>query len=349
MNHNHYEQTCCCKSGQKVDYLFWITLGAVMSGYVFHLLNFNFNITPLTTYNTAIFETVNKMWWGVILGIFFVGALELVPTNVINKMLGSDGGFKGIVRAAVAGVLFDLCSHGILLVSMKLYRKGLSLPQMLAFLIASPWNSISLTIILFALIGFKWTALFMILSLAVAIVSGMIFQFLTDKNILPKNPHVREEITDLGYKESFAEHFKDKEINFSFFFKLAKDSVKESEMILRWVFLGVVIAALVRAFVPDVMFAHYFGASMLGIFMTLIATTIIEVCSEGSVPIAADILHRAMAPGNAFVFLMAGVATDYTEIMVLREVTKSWRVAFFLPLVTVPQIVLLGYILNLYR
>ncbi len=55
---------------------------------------------------------------------------------------------------------------------------------------------------------------------------------------------------------------------------------------------------------------------------------------------------RASAPGNAYTFLMAGTATDYTEIMGLKEHTGSWRIALFLPLVTVPPVLLLGYILN---
>lgn len=43
---------------------------------------------------------------------------------------------------------------------------------------------------------------------------------------------------------------------------------------------------------------------------------------------------------------MTGVATDYTEIMVIKDATKSWKIALFLPLVTVPQVIVLGYIIN---
>ena len=57
-------------------------------------------------------------------------------------------------------------------------------------------------------------------------------------------------------------------------------------------------------------------------------------------------MNRAAAPGNSFTFLMAGVSTDYTEIMSIRDTTASWKIALFLPLVSVPQIMILGYILN---
>ncbi len=70
------------------------------------------------------------------------------------------------------------------------------------------------------------------------------------------------------------------------------------------------------------------------------------MCSEGSSPVAADFLLRANAPGNALAFLMTGVATDYTEILSLKDTTKSWKLAFFLPLLTVPQVILIALILN---
>jgi len=124
------------------------------------------------------------------------------------------------------------------------------------------------------------------------------------------------------------------------------DGIKDSRMVLRWLFFGLALTALIRAIFPPELFAAWFGPELLGLTLTLIAATVIEVCSEGSAPIAGDLLTRAQAPGNAFTFLMAGVATDYTEVMVVKETTRSWKIALFLPLLTVPQIVLLGWILN---
>ena len=97
---------------------------------------------------------------------------------------------------------------------------------------------------------------------------------------------------------------------------------------------------------PEDAFATWFGASFVGLWLTLLAATVIEVCSEGATPIAADLMNRAGAPGNSFTFLMAGVATDYTELLSIRDTTKSWKIALFLPLVAVPQVMLVGFILN---
>jgi hypothetical protein len=60
-----------------------------------------------------------------------------------------------------------------------------------------------------------------------------------------------------------------------------------------------------------------------------------------------DHCHKTGVLGNPFVFLMAGVATDYTEIGLLWS-NIGRRTAIWLPIITVPQIVLFGYSLNIF-
>ena len=75
-------------------------------------------------------------------------------------------------------------------------------------------------------------------------------------------------------------------------------------------------------FTPE-QFGTWFGPRVAGLLLTLAATTVIEACSEGSSPIAADLVTRAGVPGNGFTFLMAGVATDSTEILSIHERGKG--------------------------
>jgi uncharacterized membrane protein YraQ (UPF0718 family) len=124
------------------------------------------------------------------------------------------------------------------------------------------------------------------------------------------------------------------------------EGVQGSRIVVRWLLFGILLAAAIRGFVSLDNFQDYFGPTVIGLALTLLAATIIEVCSEGSTPIAADLMTRAKAPGNSFAFLMTGVATDYTEVMVIKDTMKSWKIALFLPLVTVPQVVAIALILN---
>lgn len=343
---------CCCnhdhEHGKKFDYLFWTTFGISILGFVLYAVHPPIldSMPKLGEFTANIHEFLHKMWWGILLGIIFIGIVGQIPREVVINLLGREKNISSILRAVAAGILLDLCSHGILLVAMRLYERGVRLSQVFAFLIASPWNSFSLTIILITLIGWKWTLLYIALSVVVAVISGLVIEYLVTKGVLKDNPHTIDIPPDFSFKESLKNEFGGKKLSDILNPRIFADAFRESEVILRWVFLGVIAAALIRAFIPTDVFMAFFGPSLIGLVLTLVAATIIEVCSEGSVPIAYDLFARAAAPGNAFLFLMAGASTDYTEIMALKETTRSWKIALFLPLVTVPQILALGYILN---
>jgi uncharacterized membrane protein YraQ (UPF0718 family) len=296
----------------------------------------------------SVFDLVNTMWWGVTLGILMISVLSQIPREFVMSILGSKGGLNGIFRATAAGLLLDLCSHGILMVGAKLYERGATIGQVIAFLVASPWNSFSLTLILIALIGFWWTLAFIVLSMLIAIIVGLIFDALMSREILPGNPTAVDLPTDFAFWQEARKGMAKTQFSFDLLLGMLKDGIKESHMVLRWILFGILLAGLVRAFVSPENFGTYFGPTLAGLGLTILIATIMEVCSEGSTPIAADLLTRANAPGNSFAFLMTGVSTDYTEIMVLKETTRSWKIPLFLPLLTVPQVLVVAWLMNGY-
>lgn len=338
-----------CHSKNRIDYLLW---GSMILILILYLLHWQapeiLSIYPwLSMMGISIFALINTMWWGVTIGIIMIALLSKIPREFIVALLGGASGLRGILRATLGGVLLDLCSHGILMVGAKLYERGASAGQVIAFLVASPWNSFSLTFVLIALIGLPWTLVFIFFSVVVALITGLIFEKLVEKGTLPANPHKVNLPTDFQFWPEAKKRLKQTNFTSLFFKEMLLSGFSESRMVLRWIFFGVLLAGLVRAFIDTGAFETYFGPTLLGLGTTVLVATIIEVCSEGSAPIAADILTRAHAPGNSFTFLMAGVSTDYTEIMVLKETTRSWKLALFLPLITLPQILFLGWIINL--
>ena len=306
------------------------------------------------SFSASVADFLWQMKWGLLIAVISVGLLDAIPQELILRAFGSDtrgrtpSSLGPLMRATLAGVAFDLCNHGILAVGMKLYKKGVPLGQVMAFLIASPWNSFSLTFILFALIGVKLTLLFTALSLGVALLSGVVFEKLVQKKYLPPNPYKPETSTSSQETPTWGESLKSIPHTPLGVLQILSTGVRESKVVLKWLLLGTLLASLLRTSVEPELFAAYFGPSLLGLLFTTLAATMIEVCSEGSVPLAAELANTAKAPGGAFTFLMTGVSTDYTEILSLKETTSSWKVAFFLPLVTLPQILILGYLLNMY-
>lgn len=303
-------------------------------------------VVALSAFSHALAELLKTMWWGIASGIFATGLMSKIPKEYFSAVMGRGDTFGGLLRAALAGLLLDLCSHGILMVGAKLYERGASLAQVMTFLISSPWNSLTLTLILFSLVGSFWTLAFIAGSVVIAIATGALYLVLVKKGVLPPNPNTTDIPEGFKIGSGIKAGLKNFRLTPQGLLGIFLSGLADSRMVLRWLLFGTVLAALIQAFVPTDFLMQWFGPSLIGLALTLVATTIIEVCSEGSTPIAAQLVVRAHAPGNGFAFLMAGVSTDYTEIMVLREITKSWEIALSLPLLTVPQIILLGWIMN---
>lgn len=342
------ESSHCHPAKKKFDWLLWGSLVIVAVGYLAHVIGFAPS-EKIHHFAMAEFEMMNKMWVGIAIGILFVGVLSKIPQEFILSVMGRPHTFRGIIQATIAGTLLDMCSHGILLVGMKLYKRGASIGQTMAFLISSPWNSLSLTIILITLIGLKWTLVFILFSIIIAVISGIIFDTLVEKNILPQNPNFVDMDENFSFFKRAKQDLSKAKFDFHFFKSLIIDGFADSKMIIKWLLFGIVIASTLRIVVTEDMFANLLGPTIKGMGWTLLFATIVEVCSEGATPIASDIVHRAGALGNGFIFLMAGVSTDYTEILSLKQTTGSWKLALFLPLVTVPQVLILGYLLNHFR
>jgi len=340
----------CCPTTKKSrpDYLLWGSLGGVSVLYLAQLVAPGLvgDVRWVNTMAATSFDLINTMWWSLALSIVFVGILDRIPREMVTSILGRGNNLAGILRATAAGVLLDLCSHGILMVGMKLYERGASLGQVMAFLIASPWNSISLTLILIALIGPGWTVLFIVMSMFIALTAGLMFIGFVNRGVLPENANETDLPADYHFFTEVKASLSGFRPNRAFWTETLKDGFTGSRMVMRWIMFGILLAGAVRAFISADDFANYFGASLGGLGLTLLAATVIEICSEGSTPLAADLVTRAHAPGNGFTFLMAGVATDYTEIMSIKDTTSSWRVALFLPLLTVPQVLIIGWLMN---
>jgi len=341
--------SCHAEKKANPDWLLWFSLITVIFLYVGHTLvpDLLSQISWLGILSTTVHELINTIWWGILIGMIMVALLAKIPREFVIATLGRKHSLGGIIRATIGGILLDLCSHGILMVAAKLYERGASTGQVIAFLVASPWNSFSLTLVLIALVGLKWTLAFIGFSMVIAITTGVLFDWFVNRGTLPQNPNTIDIPKGFKFWPAALAGIKATQFNSAFFKNLFITGIKDSRMVIRWILFGVVLAGLVRAFIDTASFQTYFGPTLAGLGLTILVATIMEVCSEGSTPIAADLLTRAQAPGNSFAFLMTGVSTDYTEIMILKDTTKSWKFALFLPLLTLPQVMGISWIMNL--
>jgi uncharacterized membrane protein YraQ (UPF0718 family) len=292
---------------------------------------------PFQALNESLLTYLQIVWWAVLLGLALGGVIDyFVPDGFVIRFLGQRRKLT-LVYAVLSGFLMSACSHGILAIAIQLYKKGASVPAVITFLLASPWANLPMTILMFGFFG--WKAAYLVFgAMGIALVSGLIFTLL-DRLGWIEGPSAAAEASDVSW---------DRLRNFDAA-KSAKGvvagAVSLANMVLWWILIGILAAAIIGAYLPEHWFMQYLGPDLTGMLVTLLFATVIEVCSEGSSPIAFEIFAKTGALGNPFIFLMAGVATDYTEIGLLWS-NIGKRTALWLPAITVPQILLLAALFN---
>jgi uncharacterized membrane protein YraQ (UPF0718 family)/YHS domain-containing protein len=323
----------------KIFVLSMIVLLAYLSGY-FYL--------ALAKLQMILGMYLLKIALPVLLGLVLGGVIDWgVPREYISHLLAGTKK-RTILRAVLTGFLMSACSHGILALTIQLYKKGASAPAAVAFLLASPWANLPVTFLMFGFFG--WKALLIIFSaILVALVTGNIMLVMQRHDWIETNPNTTKTDKNFSISKDLKKRISKIKIGFrssvKALVKIWEGTVALANMVLWWILLGALISSVAGAFIPEHFMRAYMGASVIGLVVTLFVATIMEICSEGTAPLAFEIYRQTGAFGNAFVFLMAGVVTDYTEIGLLWT-NIGRRTAFWMPALTVPQVILLGVIFN---
>ncbi len=322
--------------------LLWVLLAMLL------VLAASFVFPFLVPFRQAFLQYLKVIGWPVTAGFILGGLIDFyIPREYISKYLARNNK-RTIFYAAGLGFLMSACSHGILALSMQIHKKGASGPAVVSFLLASPWANLPITLLLIGFFGLKGI-LIIVSALSISIITGLVLQILDRRGWLEKNKNSVLVDNRFSIRQDLAQRLS----HYSFSMTRLAEDLKGiaagigglADMILWWVLLGVFLASLVSAFVSHVIFQRFLGPSLMGLLVTMGLAAILEVCSEGTSPLAFEIYKQTGALGNAFAFLMGGVVTDYTEIgLVWMNVGK--RTALWMLAVTLPQVLILGILLN---
>ncbi len=336
--------SCCSDKknvpGFETNKVVWLAIAILTA------IALSYHVPFLAPFRHAFALYARMLFWPLVLGLVIGGVIDYyVPREYISHIL-SGKRKRSIIYAVLWGFLMTLCSHGILALAVQLYKKGASPASVVAFLLASPWANFPLTLMLVGFFGPAKAAYIILSAIAVALITGWTFQVLEAREMIEKNPHTMDVADDFNMWADLKKRVS------AYQFDLVRDlqgivkGIAElAEMVLWWIFLGMSLASAAAAYIPSHFFHQFMGKTFGGMSVTLAFATVMETCSEGSSPLAFEIYRQTGAVGNALVFLMAGVATDYTEIGLLW-VNAGRRTALWMPVIAVPLILFFGYLAN---
>ncbi|HWR25621.1 MAG TPA: SO_0444 family Cu/Zn efflux transporter [Methanosarcina sp.] len=97
----------------------------------------------------------------------------------------------------------------------------------------------------------------------------------------------------------------------------------------KWMLVGIVLAGIISYAIPENFIQNYLGGGIESMLVMLLVGIPLYICATASTPLAASLIAKGMSPGTAFVFLLAGPATNAATItMVARFLGKRSAVLY---------------------
>ncbi len=98
----------------------------------------------------------------------------------------------------------------------------------------------------------------------------------------------------------------------------------------KWLCIGLVLGALIAAFVPNDFFLALREYPLLCMLAVLVLAMPMYTCATGSIPLALALVAKGITPGAALVLLMAGPATSIASMLVVGKAFGKRTLAAYL-------------------
>jgi len=279
----------------------------------------------IEAYFTEFWNLTSEMAPYLLLGFLFAGILHVFfKSTGITKYLGKNN-FSSVLNASILGIPLPLCSCGVIPTGVSLYRNGASKGASLSFLISTPQTGVDSILVTYSLLGLPFAIVRPIVALITGLFGGFLSVFAERKEATIINNQILETNTYPG-KSKLYRIFRYGFVDFL-------------QDIVKWLFIGLLLAAFLSVIIPDNFFQDKIQNDFLGMLLLLLISVPLYVCATASVPIAAVLIMKGLSPGAALVFLMAGPATNIATMTVLRSVFGNRTLITYLFTITAGAII----------
>ncbi len=308
----------------------------IVDSFVYNLLGIDSKSAFGEALNFFLYDTV-KIFLLLTIIIFIVTLIRsYFPTEKVRDYLEGKHPLFGHILAALFGIITPFCSCSAIPLFLGFIQARIPLGVTFSYLISAPMNNEIAIAMLFALFGWKITALYIGFGLLVAIVAGMIIGKLNlDDEVLIKPPEAKPakiEVAKIPLKERVKEAW-----------ETSKDILKK---VWLYILIGVGVGAFIHGYVPTEIIIKYAGGNAW--YAVPIATILgVPMYSNaaGVMPLIEVLTSKGMLLGTALSFMMAITALSLPEAMILKKILSIKLIAIFFTIVAI-GIMAIGFIFN---
>jgi uncharacterized membrane protein YraQ (UPF0718 family) len=291
-------------------------------------------VNYLREFFVNIFLFTNSIAIYIIIGFFIAGILhELLPEDFIKKHLGK-GNFGSLIKAAILGIPLPLCSCSVVPFIGALRKKGANKGAVLTFTISTPITGVDSILATYGIFGLFFTVYRVITSMILSLVAGLL-SIIFDRDSEEEKLALESSCCCNGSCDVPAVQEKrrfslKKAIEYGFG-TLFRDIAKP-------LFWGIVIGSLIATLVPQNLETFLKENAAFSYILVLAVAIPMYVCATSSLPIAASLIIAGVPVGAAFVFLIAGPATNAVTIGVVDKTLGRRTLFVYLTTVIVGSI-----------
>lgn len=312
-----------------------------------------FSLTPETKFADAIhffIEDVSKIMVLLVVMIYVI-ALFRASLNVekVRHYLAGKRRLFGYLAGSFFGAITPFCSCSSIPIFLGFTSAGIPIGITMAFLITSPLINEIAVLLLFSLLGWKFTVMYVVVGMLIGILSGWLLDVIGAQRWLQP---LAAKAMDKGknFQPSHVSQIDSESpgITMSERHEFAKQEMQEIVgRVWKWVFIGVGIGAGLHGFVPDGWIETYLGA---GQWWSVPASVLLGIPlysnATGVIPVMESLLQNGLPIGTTLAFCMSTVAASIPEFVMLKQVMQ-WRLLGMLFGLLLFAFTLMGWIFNL--
>ena len=280
----------------------------------------------LSDYVQSFWHLLCEMAPYLLLGFFIAGLLQaFVPRSMFSRHLAGND-WRSVVKAALLGIPLPLCSCGVIPTTAALRREGASKGAATSFLIATPQTGVDSIMATYSVMGLAFAIIRPIAALVTSFFGGCLVNRIESSipNAAFSTPNAafsEPKATFSAPKATFAQRMKS---------ALEYGFVEMLQDVGKWLFIGLLLAALITVAVPTQFFEIFSGNTLVSMLLVLLVAIPMYLCATGSIPIAVSLMLKGLSPGTALVMLMAGPASNMASILVVRKIMGRRTLGIYL-------------------
>jgi uncharacterized membrane protein YraQ (UPF0718 family) len=260
-----------------------------------------------------------EILWALILGFLLSAVVQaVVRKSVIVRVLGDDRP-RTLAVASLLGAASSSCSYAAVALARSLFRKGADFTAAMAFEIGSTNLVVELGIIMALLMGWQFTAAEFVGGPIMIVLLAVLFRIFVRRRLID-GARKQAERGLAGSMEGHAAMDMSITGDGSFwrrllsprgFTSVAHVFVMEWAAIVRDLLIGLLIAGMIGAWVPESFWRVFFftdhpvASALWGPIVGPVVAMLSFVCSVGNVPLAAVLWNGGISFGGVAAFVFA--------------------------------------------